>query len=580
MPVLILDGHSPAAVETLQSLGRAGMPVDVCADRERVLAFSSRYVRRRLRQPDTADAEGFQRWLKEIDDAQGYELIVPSTEKSLAALRRLEEMDPLRQKAVLPSNRALDVALDKQATWRLAEELGIPVPASVLIDKLDRAPPAEQYPVVLKPIRSKVMAGGQLTYIEPRIVTKDADRRAVLEMWLPLVPVQQQTYVPGVGIGVEMCFERGRRRLYFVHERVHEWPLTGGASTYRRSVRPDPAMLDAAERFLTALDWHGVAMVEFKRTPDGGIYLIEVNPRLWGSLALAIDAGVDFPLALALLARGKPVPPQPDYRTPYYTRNLGGDLRWMWENLRADHTNRLLMTRSPARSGLEYLRPFVGLESWDHFDWRDPAVTLAVFKEIARHAGRGGSTLAARWLLGVRLRAMHAQVLKRATCLAPIRTILFVCQGNICRSPFAELLARKKLPAYRIVSGGFHPAETRRTPPHVVRAARRLDVDMTGHRSRRISPAMVDAADLILVMDPENYQDLRRRFPHALGRSTLLGLFAARRRVRIRDPNDLEEERAFQSLSVISEATDRLARWLERVADGGQARRLGGDATR
>ena len=49
------------------------------------------------------------------------------------------------------------------------------------------------------------------------------------------------------------------------------------------------------QELLDELNWHGVAMVEFKVTEDGTPYLMEINTRFWGSLQLAIDAGVDFP---------------------------------------------------------------------------------------------------------------------------------------------------------------------------------------------------------------------------------------------------------------------------------------------
>src|SRR6185312_9651469 len=75
------------------------------------------------------------------------------------------------------------------------------------------------------------------------------------------------------------------------HERIHALPVTGGASTYRRSIEPPEALLRATDTLLSHLRWHGVAMVEFKVAPDGDFRLMEINPRLWGSLPLAVAAG-------------------------------------------------------------------------------------------------------------------------------------------------------------------------------------------------------------------------------------------------------------------------------------------------
>src|SRR5262249_54288816 len=161
-------------------------------------------------------------------------------------------------------------------------------------------------------------------------------RRDLLRQWLPFTPVLQQEYVHGHGVGLEFLFDNGRKAWHFAHERLHEFPLTGGASSYRKSIAPPAALLDDAERLLTALSWHGVAMVEFKMDSNGRHQLMEINPRLWGSLALSIDAGIDFPMGLLMLARGWKLPRQPAYHLQY-TRDLGTDLQWLKANLKADH---------------------------------------------------------------------------------------------------------------------------------------------------------------------------------------------------------------------------------------------------
>src|SRR6476646_7474837 len=100
MTVLVLDGHSRAALETLQSLGRAGVQVDLAAEAQDCLAMHSRYVSRKLQQP--LQGQNFKAWLQEQDKLRNYALIVPATEASLLGLRQLDENDPLRHKAVIP----------------------------------------------------------------------------------------------------------------------------------------------------------------------------------------------------------------------------------------------------------------------------------------------------------------------------------------------------------------------------------------------------------------------------------------------------------------------------------------------
>jgi predicted ATP-grasp superfamily ATP-dependent carboligase len=389
---LVLDGHSRAAVETLQALGRAGAVVDVSAETDDVLAFRSRYARQRFRQPAAALPETFLDWLQDLDGQNGYTLVVPATEAALIALNALPDGHRLRAKAVLPPRKAIATALDKESTWQLAARLGIPVPRSALVaaetgGAAEAAPTsAPAFPTVLKPVHSKVAIDGRLLTV-PVAIVADADaRRRYLDAWLPHVAIQEQAYFAGHGVGIELLFADGVPRWHFAHERVHEAPLTGGASTYRRSIAPPPALLADACRLLAALNWHGVAMVEFKRNGDGDYRLMEINPRLWGSLALSIDAGVDFPRGLLALAAGQPLAAQPDYTVGYYTRSLFDDLRWLHENGAADPADPLLLTRPVVRSYLELLRPLTGRESWDHFDARDPAVTAAIIGRIFRLA--------------------------------------------------------------------------------------------------------------------------------------------------------------------------------------------------
>jgi hypothetical protein len=85
---------------------------------------------------------------------------------------------------------------------------------------------------------------------------------------------------------------------YMMHQRIRENPITGGPSTCARTIH-QADLVYAGKRLLDGLNWNGVAMVEFKRNQEGKIFLMEINPKFWGSLDLAISSGVDFPLLVA-----------------------------------------------------------------------------------------------------------------------------------------------------------------------------------------------------------------------------------------------------------------------------------------
>lgn len=554
---LVLDGHSRAALETLQSLGRSGIPVDLAAERD-CLGWRSRYCHRPLRQPQDGD------WVAGLFASDRHALVVPSTEVSLRAVLRLPEAHPARRAAVLASTRSLEIALSKQLTWELARALDVPVPRSRLITSFaDTAEPAA-LPCVLKPVTSLARSGDVLIGLAPKIVRSRDTWRQTLDQMLRLCPVQEQEHVPGRGVGIECLYRAGERLWSFQHERLHELPLTGGGSSYRRSAPLDDGLLAYASGLLDRLQWHGVAMVEFRGDRARGYRLMEINPRLWGSLALPIDAGVDFPLGLWRLATGEDPGPQPRYHMRHYTRNLEMDLEWTKENLRAPRADPLLLTAPRLRSLLEYGRVLLGKESWDHFDWRDWRVSSAVLGRTLAAAWRTARAVAARKSTPLILARRHRGTLAQASRTAGgrVQRVLFVCYGNICRSPLAACHARKVWPELEVASAGFHETAGRVAPEWYQRIIAELGVDLTGCRSRRIDAALVDWAQLIVLSDTENYARFEREFPEALGKTTMLGLFLPEPRVAIEDPYTLAPEGARAVAQQVMAAAEGLAAWL------------------
>jgi len=562
--VLVLDADSDAAVEVIQSLGRAGAQIDACAPDD-CLAFHSRHVSRRLRQPSIADAAEFNAWIRSVYDAANYQLVVPATERALRALRRLPPADTIRVRAILAGDGAIDVALDKQRTWTLARSLEVPVPQSVLIESLDALPPVPPYPVVLKTTSSLIVGRGAPVAGAVIIADGPEARLAFLRTHLPHGPVQQQDYVAGHGVGVEFLYDRGHAVWHFAHERIHEGSLRGGASTYRRSIEAPPSVFAAARRLLDELSWNGVAMVEFKVRADGRFHLMEINPRLWGSLALAIKAGVNFPQGLLRLAKGEPPGPQPHYRRNYYARDIKDDVFWQIANLRADHSDPLLLTRPRLLTAVENLRPLIGEESWDHFDWGDLAVTAQSLRRVASRLARLAKGALERRRLAGRLRRAHKRQFdtpsKRAN---QIRQLLFVCYGNICRSAFGAELARQRLPNHRVESAGLAEEEGRQTPQEIAQLARERGVELARHRSVRITGEHVRAADLILVSDVENLRAVLAAWPGAASRTTMLGLFAEPAVVSIPDPYGAPQAEAAHSLDLVASAVKGLSVWLDQ----------------
>ncbi len=557
MKALVLDADNRAALEAIQSLARHHVSVDV-AEENHCLAFNSKRVHEHFRQADAAQPQLFLQWLRDLDQKAGYSLIIPSSERALRPFLLLPESDPIRQKAVLSSDLALRTALDKSLTLEIAAGLHIPVPQSVLISSDEFIPACNTFPVVLKPVSSQILAENHVKQVRPVIVHNDAERRGQLRSMLQDSPVLQQELVPGHGIGVEVLYNKGELVWFFCHERLHEGTGRdglGSGSTYRRSIQTKPELLRDAKALLDSLQWHGLAMVEFKCSDDGRYWLMEINPRLWGSLALAIDAGVDFPYGLLCLATGQTTPAQPEYKINYHTRVLLPDLIWI--------RNQFVYGRRAAAcmETLKLLRPIVGRESWDYFDWGDLSITredisafvsqkLEVLKRKVDTAKRARSA-----------RRVHNQNVRRFLASGkPVQNVLFLCYGNICRSPASQLLMKRRHPQLYVCSAGFHPAAGRGSTKQFLDAASEFSVDLSNWSSRRVTIEMVRDADIIFLHDIRNYEDFCREFSGHKDKIMFLGMFLNPPSLEIKDPYEFGFAETWQTLKEISAATDVIGR--------------------
>jgi protein-tyrosine-phosphatase len=576
--ILVLDADGRVGLACVQSLGPRGHRMHVGVRRLASSTERSRWCHRVHAQPPAEPLEAGVAWLLELDARFDFRLVIPTTEASLRWLRALPEDHPLRAKAVLPSDDALDAALDKSRTSALARELALPVPAtrelprgdSAAFDDAGAAVPDDgtirSYPRVLKPVRSKVVVGKRLASLSVVTVRDAAERANALATLLPLTSVQEQAWVPGRGVGVEMLYERGRMAWHFVHERLHEWPLTGGASTLRRAAGAEPALVEMTRRLLDRLQWHGVAMVEWRRDDAGNAWLVEINPRLWGSLPLTIAAGVDMPLGLLALARGEPLPPSPPWKAGVVARNLTDDLQWSLDNLRADHRDPLLLTESPWRVALGWLGALIGRERWDGWTLRDPAIARGEVASIVSERFVAVGARVRRRAALARARKRHAVMVRAGVLSRPVASVLFVCLGNICRSPFAAAVAFDRLPGMAIDSAGFLQHDGRPSPPHIVTAARSLGVDVSGARAQRVTASQIAAANLIVCMDLAHLELIEREFPEALDKTTLLGLFADDGPAEIRDPYDMSPSATRIVMQQMLRAIDAFAGVQARLA--------------
>jgi len=333
MKVLVLDGHTNQAVACVRSLARAGHRVTVGSSSSWCKAGWSRFCRGTLTYPSPErDAEAFVGRIAAKLRRDPGSLILPMTERTALLLSASRDLlFAAGGRMELPPHATLLHAFDKFLVTGLAKSLGIAVPRTMLIaNEAEAAAHARSvpYPSVLKPRTSEAVSPDGLIHSTGRPMYAQNEREflaAYREIGKRSSMVLAQEFIEGAGAGYFALMRRGELCAEFGHIRIRDTQPSGSGSSLRVSVKPESKVREAGLAILDALNWHGVAMVEFRIRPDGTPVLMELNGRFWNSLALAVHAGVDFPALLARLAEQGELGAPPAYRLGVRCRWLLGD---------------------------------------------------------------------------------------------------------------------------------------------------------------------------------------------------------------------------------------------------------------
>src|SRR4030042_1650831 len=255
---------------------------------------------------------------------------------------------------LIPDLEKIEFVRDKRNLIQFAETHGLPTP------KQYQSPPPPSLPhqgggeigKVTLPLDGGGLGGGVNTsipipaVIKPRIssgsfgITYVKKKEDLIPLYLRVherypFPLIQEWIPDGGGtFGLSALFDEASNvKAAFVHKKLRMYPVQGGPSTLREGVR-HPKIMELGLALLKSLNWVGVAMVEFKVDPRDGIpKLMEVNPRFWGSLQLAIFSGVDFPYLILRMAKVENFKPVLHYTVGKRSRwLLFGDILHFFNN--------------------------------------------------------------------------------------------------------------------------------------------------------------------------------------------------------------------------------------------------------
>ena len=312
--VLVLEANGRNVVSVVRSFGRQGIYVVCAEDSPIALSFFSKYCNKKLVYPSPKKKpQEWLDWLLNVLKDGSFDMVMPIGDVCYEIISRNRELISKYTKVVVSDYDIWSKGRNKATTLKIAKELDLPIPETYFISELSQVKQIEdkmKYPVVIKPQVSSGSRG--IVYVNKKEQLFDMYAKVHKTHKFPVI----QEYIPSGGnaYGVFLLFDQNcEPRAVFVHKRLREFPVKGGPSTLRESVRR-PDLVDISIKLLKSMNWFGVAMVEFKEDPRDGICkIMEINPRLWGSLPLSIAAGVDFPYLMYRMAMDGNIEPVFNY---------------------------------------------------------------------------------------------------------------------------------------------------------------------------------------------------------------------------------------------------------------------------
>jgi len=321
MSVLVTDGHFRKTLAVVRSLGRKGIPVTVGERTFLNTSFFSKYCAKRLVYPSPRrfPDQFIEFLLKEIKESH-YDCLFPMEEETLLLLAKYHSEISQYTYLLSPDLKQIEFVRDKRNLMEFAETHGIPTPKTFQIQGTeDLHSSSIPIPAVIKPRISSGSFG--IVYVKKKEDLIPSYQSVHERYPFPII----QEWIPDGGgtYGLSALFdETSSIKAAFVHKKLRMYPVQGGPSTLREGVE-HPQIMALGLSLLKSLNWVGVGMIEFKVDPRDGIpKLMEVNPRFWGSLQLAIISGVDFPYLILRMARRESFEPILRYQ-------VGKRCRWL-----------------------------------------------------------------------------------------------------------------------------------------------------------------------------------------------------------------------------------------------------------
>lgn len=383
--VLVTEGEERATLAACRCMSTAGYHVSVAAAKRFAVGHWSRFCEERLLLANPVDDPmAFLDGLEHVLRAGTYSVLLPGSDAALMAISSKRERLAPYAELGLPSSAAVEASLDKLRLVEVAEAAGFATPRTVMCEGFEEATSAARqlgFPLILKSRRSIIDNGHGLSHPNTCVVSDQARLTELAPRYGSpfLLQLRERGIVHSCG-GV--MTQDGL--LAMVTSRyLRTWPPDAGNVACSQIVETPAGLAECLDAMFRMLGWQGLFELEFIRRGDGSFVPIDLNPRVYGSLAAAVAAGVPLPAIWCDWLLGRP---------PVRARPRRGVV-YRWEDAELRHLVWQLR-RGHLRQAAAVLRPHRGVVH-AHFRVSDPGPLVARTLALAgvarqRRAGRKG----------------------------------------------------------------------------------------------------------------------------------------------------------------------------------------------
>lgn len=336
MTVIVTNAQSRISYNIVKSLSLKGIKVITSDFAAPAMSFASKYSSGHFLYPSPFDADNelFIECMIENIRKHNAEVLIPVCEETFLIAKYKDRLSKVVRVAV-PDYDQILLAHNKDRWEHVARDLNIRVPETYDLDAIRRVPSLAYelpFPLLIKPKQGG--GGWGITQINSLFeLKKHLNADSYYER--PWERFYLQKKIEGETHCVAMLFNNGKIRGTVAYQQLRQYPLKNGQATLRIS-RNSPVAEKNLQALCEKIKWHGIVQADFVIDKSSGTpYLIDINPRFWGSIAQGIAAGVNFPYMYYKIALEGDVAPVEGFQEDVITRWIGGDLCTFFPLLKA-----------------------------------------------------------------------------------------------------------------------------------------------------------------------------------------------------------------------------------------------------